>query len=202
MARSCFWPRRQAPMSPAPSSRSMAATALPRFDPAPLARFLARASGARHVEVSEPELLAGGAIQQNWAFEADFFGGDCTGRHPLVLRTDAATGVASSLERIAEFAVQKAAFAAGIAVAEPLWACADPEVTGRSFFVMRRVAGTALGRQITSDPALEPHLPAVAARLGEELARLQTIRPPRPDLAFLAHIDAAQHIAGFRTYLD
>src|SRR4051794_30950669 len=189
-------------MSPAPLSRSMAATALPRFDPAPLARFLARASGARQVGISEPELMAGGAIQQNWGFEADFEGGACAGRHRLVLRTDAATGVASSLDRIAEFAVQKAAFIAGVTVAEPLWACADPEVTGRPFFIMRRVAGTALGRQITSDPALEPHLPAVAARLGEELARLQTIRPPRPDLAFLPHIDATLHIAGFRTYLD
>ena len=119
-----------------------------------------------------------------------------------MLRTDAATGVASSLGRIEEFAVQRAAFAAGVTVAEPLWACADPEVIGRPFFVMRRVAGTAQGRQITTDPALEPHLPAVAARLGEELARIQTIRPPRPDLAFLPHIDAARHIAGFRAYLD
>ena len=86
--------------------------------------------------------------------------------------------------------MQRAAFAAGVTVAEPLWACADPEVIGKPFFVMRRVAGTAQGRQITADPALEPHLPAVAARLGEELARIQTIRPPRPDLAFLPHIDA------------
>jgi hypothetical protein len=35
-----------------------------------------------------------------------------------------------------------------------------------------------------------------------ELARLQTIRPPRPDLAFLPYIDAARHIASFRAYLD
>ena len=98
--------------------------------------------------------------------------------------------------------MQRAAFAAGVTVAEPLWACADPEVIGKPFFVMRRVAGTAQGRQITADPALEPHLSAVAARLGEELARIQTIRPPRPDLAFLPHIDPARHIAGFRAYLD
>ena len=117
-------------------------------------------------------------------------------------RTDAASGIASSLDRIAEFAVQKVAFAAGVTVAEPLWACADPEVIGRPFFVMRRVAGIAQGRQITSDPAFEPHLPAVAARLGKELARIQTIRQPRPDLAFLPYIDASRHIAGCRAYLD
>ena len=51
----------------------------------------------------------------------------------------------SSLGRIEEFAVLKAAFAAGVTVPEPLWACADPEVIGKPFFVMRRVAGTAQG---------------------------------------------------------
>src|SRR5690242_21578279 len=102
----------------------MVATALPRFDPERLARFLSQASGARDVEVTEPELLTGGAIQENWGFEAEFAGETCAGRHSLVLRTDAATGVASSLGRIEEFAVQRAAFAAGVTVAEPLWACA------------------------------------------------------------------------------
>ena len=98
--------------------------------------------------------------------------------------------------------MQRAAFAAGVTVGEPLWACADPEMIGRPFFVMRQVAGTAQGRQITADPALEPYLPAVVALLGEELARIQTIRPPRFDLTFLPCIDAGQHIAGFRAYLD
>src|SRR5947209_3993812 len=143
----------------------MAATALPRFDPSHLARFLTRASGAGIVRVSEPELLAGGAIQQNWGFTAEFIGGAFAGEHSLVLRTDVATGVGSSLGRIEEFAVQNAAFAAGVTVAEPLWACADPATIGRPFFIMRRVPGTAQGRQITADPVLEPHLPALAARL-------------------------------------
>src|SRR3954454_13628641 len=140
----------------------MAATALPRFDPERLARFLSQASGARQVGISKPELLAGGAIQENWGFEAEFADGVCAGRHFLVLRTDAATGIASGLGRIEEFAVQRAAFASGVTVAEPLWACADPDVIGKPFFVMRRVAGTAQGRQITADPGLEPCLPAVA----------------------------------------
>src|SRR5437762_1844686 len=85
---------------------------------------------------------------------------------------------------------------------EPLFACADTSVLGKPFFVMRRVPGSAQGRHITADPALEPALPMIAARLGHELARIQAIRPPRPDLAFLPTIGAAQHIAGFRTYLD
>jgi len=180
----------------------MAATPLPRFDRIPLARFLVEASGARNVGMTEPKLLPGGAIQENWAFEAEFVGGPFAGRLGLVLRTDAATGIASSLGRIEEFAVLRAVHAAAVTVPEPLWCCAEPDVIGKPFFVMRRVPGSAQGRQITADPTLEPALPGVAARLGKELARIQTIRPPRADLAFLPTIGPAEHIAGFRAYLD
>lgn len=170
-----------------------------------LTRFLAAASAADRVDVSELALLAGGAIQHNWGFEAVFHGVALNGRHPLVLRTDAPTGIPSSLSRIEEFAVLKTVHAAGVTVPEPLFACTDPEVFGKPFFVMRRVPGTPQGRVITSDPALEPYLPAVAERLGRELARLQTIRPPHPDLRFLPPPEAmrpAAQIAGFRAYLD
>jgi len=180
----------------------MAATALPPFDRVQLARFLAEASGAKNVGVTEPRLLPGGAIQENWGFTARFIGGQLPDEQRLVLRTDASTGITSSLTRIEEFAVLKAVFAAGVSVPEPLWACPDPGVLGKPFFVMRWVAGSAQGRQITTDPALEANLPAVAARLAQELARIQTIRPPRPDLGFLPVIGAEQHIASFRAYLD
>jgi len=112
------------------------------------------------------------------------------------------TGVPSSLGRIEEFAVLQAAFAAGVTLPEPLFACADPGVLGKPFFVMRRVGGSAAGRPITLDSALEPARPAIAERLGRELARLQTIRPPRADLDFLPSIGPVEHIAQFRTYLD
>jgi aminoglycoside phosphotransferase (APT) family kinase protein len=183
----------------------MAATALPRFDLERLAGFLARASGAERVEIAGLTLLPGGAIQENWGFDADFAGGRLAGAQRLVLRCDAATGIPSSLGRIEEFAVLQAAFAAGVTVPEPLLACADPSVCGKPFFVMRRVAGTAAGREITTDPALEAALPRIAYRLGQELARIQTIRPPRPDLDFLPSPDESgpeAQIAGFRAYLD
>jgi aminoglycoside phosphotransferase (APT) family kinase protein len=183
----------------------MAATALPPFDLAALSRFLAEAAGAQRVEVAACDLLSGGAIQENWGLDAAFSDGSLAGPQRLVLRTDAATGIPSSLSRLDEFSVFKAAFAAGVTVPEPLFACADPGVIGKPCFVMRRVAGTAQGRHITSDPALEPALPRIAARLGEELARIQTIRPPRPDLACLPppqESAPARQIAGFRAYLD
>ncbi|HXP03074.1 MAG TPA: phosphotransferase family protein [Stellaceae bacterium] len=167
-----------------------------------LARFLAEASGADAVEIGRIALLPGGAIQENWALDAEFDGGRLSGAQRLVLRTDASTGVPSSLCRVEEFAVLQAAFAAGVTVPEPLFACADAAVLGKPFFVMRRVAGSALGRPITLDPALEPARSALAERLGRELARIQTIRPPRDDLDFLKMVGPREHIASFRGYLD
>jgi aminoglycoside phosphotransferase (APT) family kinase protein len=187
----------------------MAATALPRSDVGlgdrqrALAEFLKAASGAEAVEVTRIGLLAGGAIQENWGIDTSFEGGRLSGTQRLVLRTDAATGVPSSLGRVEEFRVLKAAFDAGVTVAEPLVACANKAVIGRPFFVIRRVSGSATGRPITLDLALEPARPALAERLGRELARLQTIRPPRTDLDFLAPYDGPlPQIAAFRAYLD
>jgi aminoglycoside phosphotransferase (APT) family kinase protein len=185
----------------------MAGTASPRSEDrlVPLARFLAAASGAAAVEIVAMEPLAGGAIQENWGIDARFEGGALAGRQRLVLRAAAATGVPSSLSRLEEFAVMKAAFAAGVTVPEPFFACADGAVFGKPFFVMRRAPGSAAAHRITRDAALDPALPAIAERLGRELARIHGIRPPRPDLAFLPSPEDAQparQIAGFRTYLD
>src|SRR3981081_2370899 len=106
----------------------MVATPLPPFDLAPLSRFLAEASGAERVEITTCELLPGGAIQENWGIDAVFAGGSLAGWQLLVLRTDAATGIPSSLSRVEEFAVLRAVHTAGVTVPEPLFVCAE---TGR-----------------------------------------------------------------------
>jgi aminoglycoside phosphotransferase (APT) family kinase protein len=173
--------------------------------PAALARFLAEASGASAVEVTGLAPLRGGAIQENWALDAHFSGGLLAGPQRLVLRTAAPTGVTASLDRMQEFAVLKAAFAARVTVPEPLFASDDTAVFGKAFFIMRRVDGIAAAHRITRDPVLDPALPAIAERLGRELARIHTIHPPRPDLAFLRAYEEggpAQQIAGFRAYLE
>ncbi|HEY1299501.1 MAG TPA: phosphotransferase family protein [Stellaceae bacterium] len=183
----------------------MADTASPPFDPVPLARFLAARTGARVVEITRLEPLAGGSIQENWGLDAGFSGGLLDGEQRLVLRAAAATGVPSSLDRIQEFAVLQAAFAAGVTVPEPLFATADPAVFGKPFLVMRRAPGTAAAHRITRNPELDPALPALAERLGRELARVHTIRPPRPDLGFLTRYEEtrpAQQIGAFRAYLE
>lgn len=171
----------------------------------PLARFLATASTAETVEITRLAPLRGGAIQENWALDARFFGGPQSGEQRLVLRTAAPTGVAASLGRLQEFAVLKAAFEAGVTVPEPLFAIDDPAVFGKPFFIMRRVDGTAAAHRITRDTTLDPSLPRVAKRLGRELARIHAIRPPHPELGFLPayeEVGPAQQIAAFRSYLD
>ncbi|MBV8737683.1 MAG: phosphotransferase family protein [Alphaproteobacteria bacterium] len=190
----------------------MADTASPRSEPpvggardAALARFLTAASGAQACEITGLAPLAGGAIQENWGLDARFMGGTLDGAQHLVLRAAGETGVPSSLNRLQEYTVLRAAFDAGVTVPEPLIACADPSVFGKPFFVMRRAAGTAAAHRITRDPSLESVLSDIAERLGRELARIHTIRPPRPDLAFLppyAESGPSRQIAGFRAYLD
>lgn len=172
---------------------------------ASLARFLAAASGADACAIAALAPLSGGAIQENWGLDARFSGGALTGEQRLVLRAAGDTGVPSSLGRLQEFSVLKAAFAAGVTVPEPLFACDDPAVFGKPFFVMRRAAGSAAAHRITRDAALDPALPEVARRLGHELARIHTIRPPCRGLEFLAPYDESGpgcQIAGFRDYLD
>src|SRR5438045_8411957 len=129
----------------------MAATASPPSEAA-LAQFLAEQTGAEWVDLGGLELLAGGAIRQNWGFGAGFQGGRLAGRQRLVLRTQGPTGIPSSVGLLEEFPALQAAFAAGVRAPEPLFAGTDPTVCGRPFFVMRRFAGTAQGRPITPDP--------------------------------------------------
>jgi aminoglycoside phosphotransferase (APT) family kinase protein len=178
---------------------------LPQDRHVSLAGFLAEATGASTVGIAALAPMRGGAIQENWAVDAVFSGGALSGEQRLVLRTAAPTGVAASLSRLEEFAVLRAAFAAGVTVPEPLFASGDPAVFGKPFFIMRRAEGTAAAHRITRDAALDPLLPGIAERLGRELARIHTIRPPRSDLGFLrAYEDSGpgHQIAEFREYLD
>lgn len=171
----------------------------------PLEAFLTGAAEAGSARIERARSLAGGAIQENWRLEVDFGGGPFGGRQELVLRTDAASGVAASHSRPREFALLKAAWAAGVTVPEPLWLCADEGPLGRPFFIMRRARGVALGHLIVKDPGLGGDRAALAERLGAELARIHGITPPRPDLAFLGDPKpdpAADAVARYRSYLD
>jgi len=143
-----------------------------------LTAWLRAATGEPKLEIERMALLSGGAIQQNWAV-------DLSDGRAWVLRTDNAATLAVSHGRAQEFALLRAAFAAGVTVPEPLYLCEDATVTGAPFFVMRRVAGTAAAHRVVKSDTLGGSREACVRALGRELARIHTVRPPREDLAFL-----------------
>lgn len=162
--------------------------------------WLSRAAGAP-VEIGAASLLSGGAIQQNWALSVTREGA----AEEWVLRTDNATVLAVSLSRAEEYALLRAAFAAGVTVPEPLFCCEDPGVAGAPFFVMRRVEGTATGFRLAKQAAAAGGDAELVRRAGQELARIHAIAPPRDDLAFLGAppLDAgAAFVAAMRARLD
>ena len=168
---------------------------------AALAGWLCRAAGATRLEIAGRSLMAGGAIQQNWRLDVRV---DGVPQH-WVLRTDAAATLSHSRSRADEFALLRAAFAASVTVPEPLFLCADGSITGKPFFVMRRVDGIAAGHRVVRSETLGGGRAALVAALGREMARIHSIRPPRADLAFLAAPEAAptaRFVAEMRSHLD
>jgi len=165
--------------------------------------FIARAAGAERLDVLRWEKLSGGAIQQNIALDARVHGGEFAGERCWVVRTDAASQVGVSRSRGEEFALLRAAHAAGVRVPRPLWHRGPGE--GPDFFVMERVPGVAAGHRLTKDDTLVPDRAALARELGANLARIHTIRPPRADLAFLGEPPAdpaLERVAYYRAALD
>jgi aminoglycoside phosphotransferase (APT) family kinase protein len=170
------------------------------------------ASGADAVTLTRIEPMRGGAIQENWLVDAEISGGSKAGLREMVLRADARTKVAASHGRAQEFALLRAAFAAGVTVPEPFWVCTDRGVLGRDFYVMRRVPGTAAGHRIVRDRGLGGPRDALLARLAEELARVHGITPetiarhaPDRSFDFLPRPKTApmqDRIALYRRFLD
>jgi aminoglycoside phosphotransferase (APT) family kinase protein len=170
-----------------------------------LEAFIARHVGADRVTIVGEKLLGGGTIQQNWLIQGDVIGGRFHGPFEFVVRTDAPSGVAVSHGRAHEFALLLAAFAAGATVPEPLWLCEHRAVIGRPFFVMRRIRGTAAGHVLVKDRRYGGDGARLVERLGAELAKIHSVRPPRQDLAFLPWYEEApafHAIERMRRHLD
>lgn len=163
-----------------------------------LSEYVARASGGKSARVVRFERMSGGAVQENWALDVDRGGAI----HPWVLRTDAPAAVRESLTRAQEFAVLQAMQEARVLAPRPLYLCDDDGVTGRRFFIMERLPGVAAGHRVTRERALVPDPARLARELAANLARLHSIRPPQPALAFLDTVHARDNIAHYRRYLD
>lgn len=167
-------------------------------------QFLAAKTGARTARIAQAGLLSGGAIQENWLLALSFDGGSHADLQDCVLRSDAPSGVAVSHTRAQEFALLQAAFAAGVTVPEPLW-LGDKSVFGRDFFVMRKAAGTAAGYRIVKEAGLGGDREALTEHIGEEMAKLHSIMPPRADLEFLKKPTLSPALLGVkeaREFLD
>ncbi|TAN28489.1 MAG: phosphotransferase family protein [Castellaniella sp.] len=167
---------------------------------AALTDYLRRECRAQSVEILEFSRLTGGAIQDNHALTVRMAGGTHPGEHRFVLRSDAPSRIAASLDRSQEFHVLKVAHEAGLTVPQPLWLCTDPAVLGRNFFIMQRAEGTSAPRTFLQG-ALDPgQTRALTRRLGEELALLHRVRPPHPDLKFLELPAGPPSLHRVRTY--
>ncbi len=167
--------------------------------------FIAGQTGARSARVIDFDKLSGGAIQDNFGLTLELEGGSRPGRQEFVVRQDAPSGVAESLSRPEEFRVLQVAFKAGVTVPEPLWLCEDSEVSGQVFYVMTRAAGSASPRKLVKADFSEEQRRNLVRRLGAELARLHTVRPPQASLEFLVLPDpdnsALSRVALYRRYL-
>ena len=167
----------------------------------PLGPFIRDAAGADNVRVEDGNLLTGGAIQENRALTVVIEGGEFDGTHEMVLRAEAAATIAESRPLDQQYALLKAAEAAGVTVPKPFWYCGDAGVAGKPFYLMQRIEGEALGIRITR----AGEQPELAATLGGELARIHGIQPPQADLGFLDAVSASpalDAIAKYRAYLD
>lgn len=139
-------------------------------------------------------LLSGGAIQQNWLLEME-------GGEEWVLRTDNAAVLEVSRPRPEEFALLRAAWAAGVPVPEPLF---EGVADGKPFFVMRRVRGEAnaiaLGKQVGPEGSA-----ALMRDCARALRAIHAIRPPHAGLPFLGEPPedpARAFVAEMRARLD
>lgn len=171
---------------------------------AALCDFFAHQTQAQQVRIQQTHLLTGGAIQENWCLELSVSDGMYAGVLSVVLRADAASAVAVSHSRAQEFALLKAAFAAGVTVPEPLW-LGEHSILGRDFFVMRKVSGVAAGHRLVKDLSLGGDREQLVEQIGAAMARLHRIKPPRTDLEFLPQPEqhpARVGIQDFRQFLD
>ena len=150
-----------------------------------LGDLLASQIAASSVAITSAVRLPGGAVQENWRIEAEIAGGPHAGTCTWVLRTDSAARLPVSLDRNAEAQVIRAAFSAGVKVAEPVAEGTAESPLGKPFIVQQWLDGTANARRLTRDPEFSGHGPAIAAQLAAQLARIHAVTPSSQALACL-----------------
>jgi aminoglycoside phosphotransferase (APT) family kinase protein len=115
-------------------------------------------------DVSDAQLVAGGASKEAWAVDL------ADGTKLLVRRALAGVIHRDTLTLEQEFRVLEAAYEAGVKVPRPVLYLG--EVEGREAFAMERVEGETIGRRIVREPR-----PELAEQMAEELAKIHAIPP-------------------------
>lgn len=152
-----------------------------------LADFIAAKTRGQVRDLKLTPLLKG-AVLRHWLLDFELLGGRFAGAQRWVLRADGLTPLGLGLPRAQEFALQRALFAAGIAVAEPLFMCCDASIIGAPFYAMRFVDGESDGATIVAagrNDRLAEALGAALAKLHalDLVPRLRFLPPPPGDPA-------------------
>src|SRR5262245_9253952 len=143
--------------------------------------------------------LAGGASREIWAFDVVRTDGR---RDRLVLRRDP-PGHHVQSSRQDEFALLRAAHAAGLPVPRVLWCEQDGTVLGAPFFVMQFVEGETIARRLLRDAEYAPARAALPAQLAGALARIHALdlaplgflsRPPAGETPAAAELARSEQI--------
>ena len=150
-----------------------------------LAAFLAKSIGVDPVEVSGLRRLAGGASRETWSVDVAYEESGRTIRLPLVLRRDPPKASIHG-QRRDEFALLKAAAAAGVAVPAVHWLADDNETLDAPFFLMDRIEGETIARRLLRDDEYARAREVMVGQLGQALAAIHRIDPSASNLKFLA----------------
>lgn len=130
--------------------------------------------------------LTGGASRETWKFAAD-------GR-PLILQRQRSGDIR---DMATEFAVLRAAHAAGVPVPEVIVASNNPTELGASYMVLSYVDGETIARKILRDDEFEHARAHLSTDMAVALARLHSIDPS--SVASLQPTDQIEH---YRIALD
>ncbi|HEX6029927.1 MAG TPA: phosphotransferase family protein, partial [Tepidiformaceae bacterium] len=118
----------------------------------------------------EPWKLAGGAMHDSWAVDAEAHGV----RRELVVRVSPA-GRADHQKTLREYEVLKVAYARGVLCPEPI-AVGECE-SGEDYLVMARVTGDTNPRQLITGERFGEARTHIIRQLAENLARIHEIQP-------------------------
>ena len=160
-----------------------------------LADWLRDVAEAADVQVEDASLLSGGSIQQNWLLRLRLTGGPHAGSHEWVLRKTRHPPSPHLARAPRNMRCCAPRTAPGRGSRSLCFSGEEPGPLGAPFFLMRRVRGTAQAHRVVRSETLGGGREPLLTALGQELARIHSIEPPRDDLLFLGPPPAAPALA-------